>query len=67
MLRLERSSLPTIAVALDDMVDALACLVIAEYINKGRIKSLGRVDQRDSRGLLMEIVTCVVSAPVATA
>ena len=67
MLRLERSRLPTIAVAPDDMVDALACLVTAEYIDKGRSKSLGRVDQRDARELLMEIVTCVVSAPVARA
>jgi predicted RNase H-like nuclease len=55
----ERSKLRrTGPVAADDLVDALACLVTAFHIHKGRHKSLGRADQTDGNGLLMEIVTC---------
>jgi predicted RNase H-like nuclease len=55
----ERSKLRrTGPVAADDLVDALACLVTAFHIRTGRCKSLGRADQTDSNGLLMEIVTC---------
>ena len=46
-------------VAADDLVDALACLVTAFHVHSGRHRSLGRGDQTDSNGLLMEIVTCV--------
>jgi predicted RNase H-like nuclease len=55
----ERSKLRcTGPVAADDLVDALACLITAFHIHTGRHKSLGRADQTDSNGLLMEIVTC---------
>src|SRR5881296_1429680 len=54
----KRSSLPPGAVALDDLLDAMACLVTARHIRMGRSRSLGRGGQEDAKGLLMEIVTC---------
>lgn len=54
----KRSSLPPGAVALDDMLDAIACLVTARHIRMGCSRSLGRAGQEDAKGLLMEIVTC---------
>jgi predicted RNase H-like nuclease len=53
----ERSKLGASAVFLDDLVDALACLVTAADIHRGRSCSLGAARQRDARGLAMEIVT----------
>jgi hypothetical protein len=47
-------------VALDDLVDALACLVTALNMRNGRIHVLGHPDERDAKGLLMEIVTCAM-------
>jgi predicted RNase H-like nuclease len=41
----------------DDLLDALVCLVTAFHIYTGRCRSLGLPDQRDAKGLLMEIVT----------
>jgi predicted RNase H-like nuclease len=63
----ERSRLGAARIAPDDLVDALACLVTALHIHTGRSQSLGRVDQEDARGLLMEIVTCARAAKAATA
>jgi predicted RNase H-like nuclease len=54
----ERLRLGATRIAPDDLVDALACLVTAFHIHSGRSQSLGRTDQEDARGLLMEIVTC---------
>ncbi len=54
----KRSSLPPGAVALDDLLDAMACLVTARHIRVGCSRSLGRAGQEDGKGLLMEIVTC---------
>jgi predicted RNase H-like nuclease len=45
-------------VAPDDVLDALACLVTACHIRDGRSHTLGRAEQKDSKGLVMEIVTC---------
>ena len=46
------------AATTDDLLDAMACLVTARHIHAGSSQSLGRVDQEDAKGLLMEIVTC---------
>ena len=54
----QRSSLPRGAIALDDMLDSMACLVTALHIRTGCSHALGRAGQKDARGLLMEIVTC---------
>jgi len=40
----------------DDVIDALACLVTAFAIQNGRSRCLGRPEQRDAKGLVMEIV-----------
>jgi predicted RNase H-like nuclease len=53
-------------VALDDLVDALICLITASYIRAGRSCQLGNPNQRDSRGLLMEIVHCTPAHRAAT-
>src|SRR2546426_8048982 len=64
----QRSSLlRTGTAAPDDLVDALACLVTAFHIHGGRGQLLGRVDQEDANGLLMEIVTCARASKSATA
>ena len=47
-LREERSRLRAAAVGLDDLVDALVCLVVASHVYNGRSRSLGRADQRDA-------------------
>jgi predicted RNase H-like nuclease len=54
----ERTHLGTSRLDLDDLVDALVCLVTASYISAGQFDSLGNPEQRDARGLLMEIVAC---------
>jgi len=61
-LREERSQLRAAEVGLDDIVDALVCLIVAFHIHSGRSQSLGRTNQRDDKGLLMEIVTCAAVA-----
>ena len=53
----ERRRLGAAHVAPDDLLDALACLIVARHIRQGTIRSLGRAEQRDAKGLLMEIVT----------
>ena len=58
----ERSRLGRSQVALDDLVDALACLVTAFHIHAGNSQSLGRMDQEDAKQLVMEIVTCKKTA-----
>jgi len=58
----ERSRLGIAQVAMDDLVDALACLVTASSIQTGQCQSLGRADQRDAKQLVMEIVTCARAA-----
>jgi predicted RNase H-like nuclease len=40
----------------DDLIDALACLVTAFAIQNGHSQCLGRKDQKDAKGLAMEIV-----------
>jgi predicted RNase H-like nuclease len=42
-------------VAPDDLTDALVCLVTAPHIRTGHARSLGDPEQRDAKGLLMEI------------
>jgi predicted RNase H-like nuclease len=59
----ERSKLGAARVSTDDLLDALACLMTASYIREGRSRSLGRADQRDAKGLIMEIVTCSLAVP----
>jgi predicted RNase H-like nuclease len=63
----ERGRFPATHVALDDLLDALACLVTAFHIQAGRGLSLGHSDQRDAKQLVMEIVTCVRAAEGAKA
>jgi len=58
LLRQWKSSLPSGAATTDDLLDAMACLVTARHIHAGSSHSLGRADQEDAKGLLMEIVTC---------
>ena len=57
-LKQERGRLGRANVALDDLVDALVCLVTAHHVHTGRYHSLGGSGQRDEKKLLMEIVTC---------
>jgi predicted RNase H-like nuclease len=57
----QRTSHRAAMVALDDLLDALACLVTAFNIQSSRIHVLGRPDERDAKGLLMEIVTCALN------
>jgi hypothetical protein len=64
---MERSTFGTGGVGLDDLIDALACLLTAFHISTGRIESLGRAGQRDGKGRLMEIVTWAVAARTTTA
>jgi len=52
----ERARLGARGVFHDDLIDALACLVTAAEIRNGRGQALGRVDQKDAKGLTMEIV-----------
>jgi predicted RNase H-like nuclease len=63
----ERHKLGAGEVTPDDLLDALACLITALHVSVGRSQSLGLADQRDGRGLLMEIVTCSVAARSAMA
>jgi predicted RNase H-like nuclease len=51
----------TKVVKLDDLVDALACLVSAWHIHSGLYRSLGQPVQLDSKGLVMEIAACLPS------
>jgi len=53
-----RSSLTPGCATTDDLLDAVAGLVTARHIHTGSSQSLGRADQEDGKGLLMEIVTC---------
>src|SRR5262245_36190497 len=55
-LQHERARLGARSVLLDDLVDALACLVTASDIRDGRSHCLGRVGEKDANGLVMEIV-----------
>jgi predicted RNase H-like nuclease len=57
-LTAERQRLGRGRVAPDDVLDALACLLTAKHVHTGQSQSLGYADQRDAKGLLMEIVTC---------
>jgi predicted RNase H-like nuclease len=59
-LRKERERLGRNRVELDDLLDAVACLVTAFHVSTGGSRALGHPDQIDDRGLLMEIVTCVL-------
>jgi predicted RNase H-like nuclease len=54
----QRARLGTRHVSLDDLIDALACLVTASEIRNGRSLRLGRPEQTDAKGLTMEIVSC---------
>ncbi|MBI2149971.1 MAG: DUF429 domain-containing protein [Acidobacteria bacterium] len=54
----ERARLGRAQVAPDDLLDAAACLVAAFHVRAGRGQSVGRVNQTDAKGLLMEIVFC---------
>ena len=63
----ERNRLRSRRVALDDLVDALACLVTAYDIRIARSDSLGHPEERDAKGLLMEIVTCGAARRSASA
>ena len=54
----ERQRLGMAGVAVDDLIDAAACLVTALHIRAGRSRSLGFPAQTDRKGLRMEIVTC---------
>jgi predicted RNase H-like nuclease len=45
-------------ISFDDLIDALACLVTAFAIQNGHSQCLGRSDQKDAKGLAMEIVCC---------
>jgi predicted RNase H-like nuclease len=58
-LQRERARLGVRWVLLDDLVDALACLVTASDIRNGRSRCLGRVGEKDANGLVMEIVCCL--------
>jgi predicted RNase H-like nuclease len=49
----------------DDVIDAVACLLTAFAIQNGHSQCLGRREQTDAKGLVMEIV-CVRSRGVAT-
>ena len=60
----QRSKLGARHVALDDLIDALACLVTASEIRNGCSQSLGRVEQIDAKGLTMEIVSCAARSAV---
>ena len=62
----ERARFRATHVALDDLLDALACLLTAFHIHAGRGLSLGRSDQKDAKQLVMEIVTCARAAEGAT-
>ncbi len=55
----QRMKLRKARVLLDDLIDALACLVTASAILAGKSRRLGRPGQMDSKGLAMEIVTHV--------
>ena len=63
----ERQRLGLGLVELDDLLDALACLITAWHIRQGRIQSVGHPRQMDRKGLLMEIVTCMAAAKDAPA
>jgi predicted RNase H-like nuclease len=56
----QRARLGARRVSLDDLIDALACLVTASEIRNGRSLNLGRPEQTDAKGLKMEIVSCRV-------
>jgi len=58
----ERMKIGPRYVSLDDLIDALACLVTAFAIQSGSSQSLGRRDQKDAKGLAVEIV-CATAAP----
>jgi len=55
-LHRERASLGARWVLLDDVIDALACLVTASDIRNGGSRCLGGVGETDAKGLVMEIV-----------
>jgi predicted RNase H-like nuclease len=52
----ERARLGVRRVFHDDLIDALACLVTAAAIRNGRGQRLGDIEQKDVKGLIMEIV-----------
>jgi len=52
----ERARLGTRWVLLDDIIDALACLVTASDICNGGSRCLGGIGEKDAKGLVMEIV-----------
>jgi predicted RNase H-like nuclease len=54
-LSAHRAQLGRSSASLDDLVDALACLITASCILIGTSLSLGRVDQIDAKGLTMQI------------
>jgi len=54
-LREKRAQLGRSCAFLDDLVDALACLVTASFIWSGKSLRLGRSDQIDAKGLVMQI------------
>jgi predicted RNase H-like nuclease len=56
----ERSRLGAGTASTDDLLDSLACLMTAASMRNGRSQSLGRADQKDAKGLRMEIVTCAI-------
>jgi predicted RNase H-like nuclease len=58
----ERVRLGRRRVSFDDLIDALACLVTASAIRSGESRSLGRVEEKDAKGLAMEIVCPALGA-----
>jgi predicted RNase H-like nuclease len=61
----QRARLGARRVSLDDLIDALACLITASEIRNGRSLRLGRPEQTDAKGLTMEIVSCAEVGTVA--
>ena len=60
-LRQQRFRLNRAQVAMDDLLDSLACLITAVHIGAARYQVLGHPAQCDEKQLRMEIVTCDTS------
>jgi len=52
----QRARLGTRRLLVDDVIDALACLITASAIGRGESHCLGRIGQKDGKDLAMEIV-----------
>ena len=55
----QRARLGTRRLLVDDVIDALACLITASAIGRGESHCLGRIGQKDGKDLAMEIVVSV--------